>query len=84
MPRLPWGPEIPPAGTDADRKFTQRLLAMFGLIGLLVGVIYASGIGNNHRGAGFLLIGLSIAMIYPYWLVGHLHQRRRDERSRDT
>jgi hypothetical protein len=77
IPRLPGGPDVPLADSEEGRKFTQRWIAACAGVALAVGIIYASGVAENNRELGFALIGLSVAMMYPYWLV----RRRSPDRS---
>jgi hypothetical protein len=80
FPRLPWGPRVPPAsGPWTKEKATFFLRSSIGitLVGLTVGLIYATGIGQNNRTAGFILIALAVANLYPCWVMARIRQRLR-------
>jgi uncharacterized membrane protein YdjX (TVP38/TMEM64 family) len=85
FPRLPWGPEVPPAGSEESLKFMLRWSIACGLIGLTVGIIYATGIGKNHRTLGIAVIALSLALVvHAWWLtVRRRRQLRAQARNRN-
>jgi hypothetical protein len=80
FPRLPWGPRVPPMSgppTEESATFLLRSCIGIALIGFIIGLIYATGIGQNHRTAGFILIALSVGCLYPCWVMARIRHRLR-------
>lgn len=79
IPRLRFGPEVPPANTEEGLTFTLRFVVVVIVIFLVVGFIYATGIGKNHQGAGILLLVCAAASLYPCWLLVRIRRNLRAE-----
>ena len=78
FPRLPWGPQVPPTGSEEGVTFTLRSLIACGLIGFAVGVIYATGVGKNHRTLGVVMVALSVVIIiHSSWLMVRTRRQLR-------
>ena len=77
LPRLRFGPVVPPANTKEGLTFTLRFTVGLIVIFLVVGFIYATGIGKNHQTLGILLFACAVACLYPCWLLVRIRRKVR-------
>jgi hypothetical protein len=63
---------------DREISFVARGVATVAALSLIVGIIYATGIGKNHRTAGVVLIILSALCAYSAWSLLALKRRNKN------